>query len=175
MDPYLGEIRMFAGNFAPRGYAFCNGQLMAISQNTALFALLGTQFGGDGRTTFALPNMQGSTPLNYGQGAGLSNYVIGQAGGEASHTLITSELPSHNHLLTADGTSASSANPGGALFGKFPGRTSGLPYYASSSSAVAMASNAVLPNTGGQAHSNQQAFLAVTFIIALQGVFPPRQ
>src|SRR3954452_14925268 len=97
-EPFIGEIRMFGGNFAPRGWALCNGQLLSIAQNTALFSLLGTTYGGDGQTTFGLPNLQSRIPLNQGQGPGLSNYDLGQAGGEETHTLITTEMPTHNHF-----------------------------------------------------------------------------
>lgn len=164
---------MFAGNFAPRGYAFCNGQLLNITSNTALYAVLGTQYGGDGRSTFALPNLQGRFPVNQGQGTGLSRYTIGQTGGEITHTINIAETPGHTHSFTADTQNATGSDASGAFFGKLAGRTAA--YYGSASPTVQMPGNAVLPNSGDQPHPNQQAYLAVNFIIALQGIFPPRQ
>lgn len=174
MDPFVGEIRVFAGNFAPRGWASCQGQLLPISQNTALYSLLGTQYGGDGRTTFALPNLQGRVPVNQGQGTGLSNYMMGQVGGEASHTLTTTEMPGHTHSFNADTLNVTTPSPAGALFGQSGGRQ-GFSYYAPSSSTVTMGGNMVGVGGGNQAHDNQQPFLVLNYIIALIGIFPPRQ
>src|SRR5215213_5859350 len=110
-DPYIGEIRMFAGNFAPRGWALCNGQLLSISQNTALFSLLGTMYGGNGQTTFALPDLRGRVPLHFGQGPGLSNYVEGEVGGTETVTLTTGEMPSHNHGANGNQAPGNSPSP----------------------------------------------------------------
>ncbi len=128
MEPFIGEIRLFAGNFAPNGWALCNGQLLSIAQNTALFSLLGTYYGGDGKTTFALPNFQGSAPVHQGQGAGLTERVIGASGGDPSVTLLSSQMPSHNHLPNSSST-PTQANPEGALWSNTPGLR-GTPVYA---------------------------------------------
>ena len=171
-NPYVGEIRMFSCNFAPYGWAFCNGQLLAISQNTALFSLLGTYYGGNGTSTFALPNLQGCFPINQGQGAGLSEYVIGQAGGSATVTLLTSEIPAHAHSIacavTGNSTSPSNAVFGGAPRGKAPA------YGSSTGTKVNMRTAAVAVTGGSQAHNNMPPFRVLNFCIALQGVYPPR-
>ena len=171
-NPFLAEIRIFGGNFAPRGWALCDGQLMPISQNTALFSLLGTTYGGDGKSNFALPNLQGSAPLQPGQGPGLSLRDLGEAGGEQTVTLLTSELPAHSHSAKAT-TSGGQAGPGGnawasAGFGRPPA------YTPSSANNVSMGSGALSPTGGGLPHNNMPPFLGLTFIIALQGVFPAR-
>ncbi len=173
-EPYLGEIHMFAGTFAPRGYALCNGQLVPVSQNAALFSLLGTQFGGDGRSTFALPNLQGNVPLSQGQPPGGNSYAVGQVGGEASHTLSIQELPYHTHNFNADTVNATVTDASGNLLGKLSGRQS--TYYAPANPAnlAPMASNAVGAGGGSQPHPNQQPFLVVNFCIAMQGAFPLR-
>ncbi len=171
-EPYIGEIKMFAGNFNPRGYAYCSGQLLPISQNTALFSLLGTIYGGNGQTTFALPNLQGRAPMNWGQGSGLTNRVIGQNGGTAAVTLNTTQIPSHNHLLqgtTGDGTLG---EPNGATFGS--GARGNPPFYAAQGTSVPMAQQAIGIAGTGQPHNNLQPYLVVSFIIALTGVYPPR-
>jgi microcystin-dependent protein len=179
-NPYLGEIRMFAGNFAPKGWAMCNGQLLSIAQNTALFSLLGTYYGGDGRSTFALPNLQGSTPLGAGQKAGLSQRSLGEVGGAASVTLQSSQIPAHSHSFTpptsdatADTLTLDSSNASTAYLGVAntpTGRVSPLPY-ASSGAGASMPLSA----TGSDgSHNNMPPYLAVNFIIALQGIFPPR-
>lgn len=174
MDPFVGEIRMVGFNYAPRGWAFCNGALLAIQSNAALFSLLGTQYGGDGRTTFALPDLQGRAPIHQGQGSGLSQYVIGQSGGSIAHTLITSELPVHTHTVNADSSIAATNVATGALLGRAAARSGR--YYGPNTPVVSMGPLAVGPNSGGgAAHSNQQPYLAVNFIIALQGIFPSRQ
>ena len=174
-EPFVAEIRMFAGNFAPTGWALCNGQILSISQNTALFSLLGTFYGGDGKTTFALPNLQDSAPMHQGQGPGLTQRVIGEAGGGSTVTLLTSELPSHNHTLqgrpvpgntatAAANTSLAQVNPATSQVYKAP---AGAALTALNPSATGVAG-------GGQPHNNMQPYLTLTFIIALQGVFPPR-
>jgi microcystin-dependent protein len=159
--PYLSEIRIFSFSFPPKGWAFCNGQILPINQNQALFALLGTTYGGNGQTTFALPNLQGSMPVHQGNG-----FVLGQVGGELNHTLITSEMPTHTHSAQA------SANPAdrGAAANNF-WANGNQPAYASSANST-MASNALSSVGGSQPHNNQSPFLVLSFCIALQGIFP---
>jgi microcystin-dependent protein len=173
-DQFLSEIRIFAGNFAPTGWALCNGQLLPISQNTALFALLGTQFGGDGRSTFGLPNLQGSMPNHQGQGAGLSPYVMGQTGGAQTVTLLQSQLPAHSH--TAQAATAGGVNsPAGAAWGESKiGKTPLNAYAASGANNVTMNPAALSSAGASQPHNNMPPYLCLTFIIALQGIFPPR-
>jgi microcystin-dependent protein len=170
-NQFVAEIRIFGCNFAPTGWAFCNGQLMPISQNTALFSLLGTTYGGDGKSTFALPNLQGSAPLQAGQGSGLSLYDLGQTGGEESVTLLNTELPSHTHQ--ASGVSGSGpTSPANNTWGTAAGRTP-PPTYFSGISNVSMG-NALSVTGGNLPHNNMQPYLTLNFCIALQGVFPPR-
>ena len=170
-DPFVAEIRVFPFNFAPRGWAFCNGQLMPISQNTALFSLLGTNYGGDGRSTFGLPNLQGSAAMHPGPGPGLSLRNLGETGGSDTVTLLPSEMPSHTHALVAsneigeDRKAAGEAvarSTGGPLYGPVP------------ATLVALAPEAVQPAGGGLPHNNLMPYLTMNFCIALQGVFPPR-
>jgi len=169
-DPYLGEIRMFAGNFAPRGWAFCEGQLLPISQNTALFSLLGTTYGGDGRTTFALPDLRGRVPIHAAQGPGLSNRNLGEKGGEETHILTTNEIPSHTHQLRGDSLVASTDMPTNSA----PARNAGgIPSYGDTPD-IDMSGAAIQFTGGGQGHNTMQPYLAVNFIIALQGIFPSR-
>jgi microcystin-dependent protein len=167
-DPFVAEIRMFAGTFAPRGWALCNGALLPISQNTALFSLLGTTYGGDGKSTFGLPDLQGAAPMFHGQGPGLSPRDIGETGGSQTVALLASEVPPHGHSLGASGNDADVASPVNAS----PGLTPSAAYRSDTDAAAA--ASALDPVGGGQPHPNQQPFLAVTFIIALQGVFPGR-
>jgi|SRR5579884_34954 len=169
-SPFLAEIRIFPFNFAPRGWALCDGQLLPISQNTALFSLMGTTYGGDGRSNFALPNLQGSVPLGTGQGPGLSLYELGESGGSDVITLLQSEIPLHDHAVEAYSHGGTSASPGGnALAG------SGLSLYQTSASPlVSMAPTAVAPAGGDQPHNNLMPYLVLNFCIALQGIFPPR-
>lgn len=166
-DPFVAEIKIFAGNFAPKGHAFCNGQLMPLSQNTALFSLLGTTYGGDGKSTFALPNLQGRAPLHPGQGQGLSERFLGESGGVAAVTLQTAEIPNHNHgPLHVHDAPGTSGTPGAAKnLAKAPSNI-----YGPATNLVAMG-DAI---GGGAAHENRQPYLGLSFIIALQGVFPPR-
>ena len=165
--PFLGSILIVGFNFAPRGFAFCNGQLLPISQNTALFSLLGTTYGGNGQTTFALPDLQGRVPIHPGQGAGLSNYFQGQVGGEESHTLLQNELPAHSHTARGTTSDPTQSNP-----------TDGLPAvtstYANAMADAPMNTNMITPTGGGQPHNNIQPYLALNFVIALQGIFPSR-
>ena len=170
-DPFVAEIRIFPFNFAPKGWAWCNGQLMPISQNTALFSLLGTTYGGDGKTTFALPNLQGSAPLHPGQSQGLSLYDLGQMGGSETVTLLESEMPAHSHTMrctTQDNADVKQVTNTAA----FAPAVGGTPYQATPNAALAFESLA--PAGGSQPHNNMQPYLTLYFNIALQGVFPPR-
>ena len=171
-DQFLAEIRLFAGNFPPRGWATCDGQLLPISQNTALFSLLGTQYGGDGKSTFALPNLRQRAPIGAGQGAGLSERYTGESGGQASVTLAASELPAHRHALQASGVPGNTTNPNGNTLAMCVSPT---PPYIGPAQLHPMGP-AVLSgaNGGGQPHNNVQPYLELNFIIALQGIFPPR-
>jgi microcystin-dependent protein len=170
-NPFLAEIRIFTGNFAPKGWALCNGQLMSISQNTALFSLLGTTYGGDGRTNFALPNLQGSTPMHPGQGPGLSLHDLGETGGSQTVQLIQSEMPAHTHTANCNSGLGDQYGPTGFFWASDAG---GNNEYAPSGDGNSMAAGAVAPAGGSQPHNNLQPFLVLTFIIALQGVFPAR-
>ncbi|MEA3210574.1 MAG: hypothetical protein QOE70_3631 [Chthoniobacter sp.] len=166
-EPFLSEIRIMSFNFPPKGWAFCNGQLLPINQNQALFALLGTNFGGDGRVNFALPNLQGKTPIHVGNG-----FTLGQTGGEQAHTLSISELPTHTHVLQASSLGGNSVNPNFGGVGNVLAGEPGNAYAPSTNSPVALNAGTV-PNTGGsQAHLNMQPFLTLSFCIALQGIFP---
>jgi microcystin-dependent protein len=171
-NPFVAEIRMFGFNFAPTGWAFCDGQLMPISQNTALFSLLGTFYGGDGKSTFALPDLQGSTPLSSGQGSGLSQYFLGQQSGSEFVTLIQSEIPVHNHTVKAD------ADDPGDLQGPTPARAlarSGGGFAYVSGPLNAQFAPETLSIAGGSLpHNNMMPYLTMNFCIAMQGVFPPR-
>ncbi|MCL1588451.1 MAG: tail fiber protein [Actinomycetia bacterium] len=166
-EPFIAEIRIFGGNFAPRGWAFCNGQLLPIAQNTALFALIGTTYGGDGRTTTALPNLQGRSPMHAGRGPGLTDRRLGERDGAESVVLAESQIPSHSHQLVGTEEDVDGSSP----VGNYLGVGNDL-YSASDGSTLAGSS---LPNTGSsQAHNNMQPYLTLNFIIALQGVFPSR-
>ncbi|WP_413174276.1 phage tail protein [Anabaena azotica] len=168
-EPFIAEIRMFAGNFAPRGWAFCNGQILSISQNTALFALIGTTYGGNGQTTFALPDLRGRTPIHAGQGPGLTPRTLGEAGGTEAVTLISSQIPAHNHSLLAVSTAATSGDPGQNLLAQSRGSV-----YAAGSPSATMNPAAIGIAGGSQPHNNMQPFLTVNYIIALEGIFPSR-
>ncbi len=170
-DPYVAEVRIFAGNFAPLGWAFCNGQLLPISQNTALFALLGTTYGGDGKTTFGLPDLRMRAPLHPGTGPGLSTYDLGQSGGVAEHSLHAAEMPTHSHALLASAAVATSTAANGNMLATVNAPN---PPYHDASMLAPMAPGVLSSNGGSAAHENRQPFLTLSFIIALQGVFPPR-
>jgi microcystin-dependent protein len=170
--PILGEIRLFAGNFAPRGYAFCNGQLLSISQNTALFSLLGTTYGGNGTTNFALPNLQGRVPIHMGTGAGLSTYVEGQQGGAEAVSLNVSQLPAHSHFVNSVGNGGNQASPGSGLPAV---ESTGTSLNYSSAPATGQMNPSMIASTGnGLPIPVVQPYLVINFIIALQGIFPSR-
>lgn len=167
MEPFIGQIIMFAGSFAPRGWALCDGQLLPISSNSALFSILGTTYGGDGKTTFALPDLRGRVPLHPGQGPGLSRRTLGQKGGEESVTLTVHQIPSHNHAVNASDTTGNVRQPTDALLAQDAN-------YTNARGDVVMNAS-MIGNTGGsQSHDNMQPYLGVNFIIALVGLFPSR-
>ncbi len=171
-DPFLGEIALVPYNFAPRGWAFCDGQILSIAQNTALFSLLGTTYGGNGQTTFALPDLRGRVPMHCGggPGPGLSTYNLGQTGGVENVTLLASQMPAHNHALNANSANGTSDSPVNALPGK---NASGVPQFSAASNA-AMAAGAIGLTGGNQPHENLQPYLGLNYVIALQGIFPSR-
>jgi microcystin-dependent protein len=170
-DPFVAEIRIAGFNFAPKGWAQCDGQLLPISQNTALFSLLGTFYGGDGKSTFALPNLQGSVPVGQGQGPGLSERFLGEEGGEPFVTLLQSEIPFHNHTLTRSTQGALARQPGGQNFALATGI--GL-YGPNTGQTTTLAPQAASIAGGSLPHNNMMPFLTLNFIIAMQGIFPPR-
>ena len=176
-EPFIGMLIIFGGNFQIQGWAFCNGQLISIVQNTALFSILGTTYGGDGQTTFALPNLQGRMPIGFGQGAGLSPYSLGQVGGSQSVTLLASQMPAHNHTaqLSATSTVAATGTPSGALLATQP-RSGGVNLYASGNADAPMAASSVQIGVTGssQPFPTLPPYLAVNYLIALEGIFPPR-
>lgn len=169
-EPFVGEIRMFAGNFAPQGWALCNGQLLAVSQNDALFSLVGTTYGGDGRTTFGLPDLRGRVPIHPGTGPGLSPLPLGAAGGVEQVTLTASQIPSHGHGLAGSSKIADQTDPGNNL----PAKSLNVDLYSGDQPNVSAASVAVGTAGGSQSHANMQPYLCVNFIIALFGVYPSR-
>lgn len=173
-DPFLAEIRMFGGNFAPTGWALCNGQLMSISQNTALFALLGTTYGGDGRVTFGLPNLVGSTPMQQGQGPGLTQRFLGEQGGEAAVALVTSEMPAHVHQANASDAAGTTGSPAGAVWAQARYGRGSVALYGTGTPNQLMSTQDIGVSGQGLAHNNMPPYLTVTFIIALQGIFPQR-
>jgi microcystin-dependent protein len=172
MDPFVAEIRIFPFNFAPKGWAWCDGQILPLSQNTALFSLLGTTYGGDGKSNFALPDLQGRAPMHPGQGPGLSLHDLGETGGSETVSLLESEIPAHSHGLMAQGAPADSATPIGNAYARVIGATPYLP--PAGAPLVAMSDNALAPAGGDQPHNNMQPYLTFYFCIALQGVYPPR-
>jgi microcystin-dependent protein len=167
-SPYIGEIRMFAGNFAPDGWAFCDGQLLPISDHQVLFSLISTTYGGDGVTTFALPDLRGRIPIHQGTGPGLQTYRLGQSGGAEQVTLTPDEMPAHAHPAMADATPADAAGPTGAVWAG----GNGTPLYARGAPVVPLNTGALAQAGGSQPHTNMQPFLCVSFIISLFGVVP---
>ncbi len=172
-EPFVGEIRIFAGNFAPRGWALCNGQILSIAQNTALFSLLGTTYGGNGQTTFALPNLQDRSPLHRGQGPGLTPRSLGETSGTATVTLITSEMPAHTHQPQADAAGGGQTSPASASWGA-GGRGRPAAYSSSANPGATLSPQALAMTGGAQPHNNRSPYLGVNFIIALQGIYPAR-
>ena len=172
--PFVAEIRIFPFNFAPTGWAFCNGQVMPISQNTALFSLLGTTYGGNGTSTFALPNLQGAAPLMPGQGAGLSSYNLGQSGGGTSVTLTKSQMPSHRHTVQANSGAGTQSSPASADWASAIALRQSTKLYVQGETNTTMSSQALTTTGGGLPHNNMPPYLVMNFCIALQGVFPPR-
>jgi len=169
-EPFVGEIRMFAGNFAPRGWAFCDGQLLAISQNDALFSLFGTIYGGDGRVAFGLPDLRGRIPIHPGTGPGLSTRQLGQRGGLENTTLTLNQIPSHNHTMSATTGGSPAASPVGNL----PGQSSSMMYVSSQDRPANFANNLIGSSAGSQPHTNLMPTLCVNFIVALSGIYPSR-
>jgi microcystin-dependent protein len=167
-EPYIGSLLLFAGNFAIRGYAVCNGQLLAISQNTALFSILGTTYGGNGQTTFGLPDLRGRAPIHQGSGPGLPNYVLGEVGGSPSVTLISSQMPQHSHGVAA-ASSATTKNPNNAV----PAFTAAGSSYGTNAD-LAMAPGMLGIAGGSQPHENMPPYLALNWLIAVEGIFPSR-
>jgi microcystin-dependent protein len=169
-DPFVAEIRIFPFTFPPKGWAFCNGQILPLSQNTALFSLLGTTYGGDGKSTFALPNLQGRAAMHPGQGPGLSEHVLGEMDGQDTVTLLQSEIPVHTHAINASQGDGLERTPKGQLLAT----GIGISQYQTPGALTNMSQSAVSAAGGGQPHNNLQPYLTMNFNIALQGVFPPR-
>lgn len=165
--PFIAQISMFGGNFAPRNWAFCSGQILSIAQNTALFSLLGTTYGGNGTTTFALPDLRGRVPIHPGQGPGLSNYSLGQQAGQENVTLITTQIPAHNHSLNANNGASNDTIPNGAFLSEGA-------IYTTNAANAPMNAASIGPTGGNQPHTNIQPYLCVNFIIAQFGIFPSR-
>lgn len=175
-DPFVAEIRIFPFNFAPKGWAFCNGQILPLSQNTALFSLLGTTYGGNGQTTFALPNLQGNVPMHPGQGPGLSLHDLGETGGAETVTLLQSEIPAHAHRLQGLEGDADLPDPANKTWGNTASGANPFVFpLANNTDIKPMSPFALAPSGGNQPHNNLQPYLTLNFCIALQGVFPPRQ
>lgn len=169
-EPFVGEIRMFAGNFAPRGWAFCDGQLLAVSQNDALFSLLGTIYGGDGRTTFGLPDCRGRIPIHAGHGPGLSERRLGAKGGAEKVTLTVNQMPSHGHAFRGNTDLALQTNPQGEVLAA----SQNVDYLAEETPVVNMSGESITHVGGSRSHTNLQPFLCIHFIIALFGIYPSR-
>ncbi|HUR23841.1 MAG TPA: tail fiber protein [Acidimicrobiales bacterium] len=166
-EPFIAQIMMFGGNFAPRGWALCNGQILPIAQNTPLFSLLGTTYGGNGQTTFALPDLRGRVPVHTGQGPGLSNVVLGQAGGSEAVTLLQTQMPQHGHGVAASNSSAGASRPANNFLAAGGS-------YATATDGTVMNPGMIQGSGGSLPHENRQPYLGVNFIIALVGIFPSR-
>jgi microcystin-dependent protein len=173
MDPFVAEIRIFPFNFAPKGWAWCDGQLLPLSQNTALFSLLGTTYGGNGKSNFALPDLQGRAPMHPGQGPGLSLHDLGETGGSETVTLLESEIPSHSHSMNGQGSNANLNDPAGSVLAR-PFGGGNLYKLPAGAPIVSLSDQSLAPAGGDQPHNNLQPYLTFYFCIALQGVFPPR-
>jgi len=174
-EPFVGEIRAFGFNFAPRGWAMCNGQILSIAQNTALFSLIGTFYGGNGTSNFALPNLEGQVAVHQGQGPGLSDYVLGEQGGVDSVTLFDSEIPSHSHNALAVAAKGTSAEPTDGFWAEAAAARGSVPSYSDqTASPVSLNPSAIGTGGGSQPHENRPPLLVVNFCIALQGVYPAR-
>jgi microcystin-dependent protein len=173
-EPLIGSIAMFAGNFAPRGYALCQGQLLSIAQNTALFSILGTTYGGNGQTTFGLPDLRGRFPVGQGQGPGLPNIDLGELAGSSSVTLTSNQMPMHNHLIACDGNASSQPSPANAFPGFGGDAITPTNIYSAGPANATMNPQAVSPAGGGQPVNVTNPFLGINFIIATEGIFPSR-
>lgn len=167
-QPYVGEIRMFGGTFAPAGWMFCDGQLLPISENETLFNLIGTTYGGDGESTFALPNLQSRVPIHQGSGPDGNNYVLAETGGVEEVTLTMNQIPTHNHAFLGSSTAATLTSPSGSVVGT----SAQVDYLTIAQASVALNANAITPVGGSQPHSNLQPYLTLNFIISLFGIFP---
>jgi microcystin-dependent protein len=171
-EPFIGQIMMFGGNFAPRGWALCNGQLLSIAQNTALFSILGTTYGGNGQTTFALPNLQGRLAMHPGNGPGLTPRTLGETAGSETVTLVNNQMPAHNHLLACTSNPASQTQPEGHILGAES--ASATQVYSSEQPNQNMNPMSISASGGSQPHDNMPPFQCVNYIIALEGIFPSR-
>jgi microcystin-dependent protein len=170
-EPFLGEIKLFGGNFQITGHAFCAGQLLSISQNSALFALIGTTYGGDGQNTFGLPDLRGRVPIGQGNGAGLSPRVIGEISGAENVTILSTQIPQHTHAINCNNATANSSNPSG----NYPAAAPDLaPYTAAGTGSSTMKANMISNAGNSQPHPNLQPFLTINYLIALEGIFPSR-
>ncbi|GAB3881894.1 phage tail protein [Spirosoma agri] len=179
MDEYMGIVKLFAGNFPIKGWAFCNGQLLSISQNSALYSLLGNTYGGDGVSTFALPDLRGRTAVGFGSGPGLQNYNLGEAGGTESVTLTNNQLPVHTHSLNATTNSGTQVSPSGVLLAAATGADEGgtsvtVSTYANGSPNTSLSPNSIGGAGGNQPHENRQPYLGLNYIICTEGLYPPR-
>jgi microcystin-dependent protein len=176
MEEFIGIIKIFAGNFAPRGWALCNGQILSIAQNTALFSILGTTYGGNGMTTFALPDLRGRAPIGTGQGPGLSNFMLGETGGVESVTLTTGQIPAHNHALNVNDGDATVHKPTNTAVIAAPVDVNGdgVNDYLSTTTNATLSPNSIGSTGGNQPHENRVPYLGVSYIICLEGIFPSR-